>query len=184
VILFDEIEKAHSDVFNIFLQILDDGRVTDSHGRTVNFKNTIIIMTSNIGSHLIQEQHGDTEKIKEKLTEEMRHHFRPEFLNRIDEVLIFHSLSENDLLQIVDIQIANFADRLKAREMTMSISKDAKKHLAKCGFDPVYGARPLKRVIVKEIETPVSRMIVSGELADKGNLKIDSGKDGLKFTVS
>lgn len=184
VILFDEIEKAHPDVFNVFLQILDDGRVTDSHGRTVNFKNTIIIMTSNIGSHLIQEQHGDTEKIKEKLIEEMRHHFRPEFLNRIDEVLIFHSLTENDLLQIVDIQIANFADRLKAREMTMSISKEAKKHLAKCGFDPVYGARPLKRVIVKEIETPVSRMIVSGELADKGNLKIDYAKDALKFTVS
>ncbi len=184
VILFDEIEKAHPDVFNVFLQILDDGRVTDSHGRTVNFKNTIIIMTSNIGSHLIQEQHGDTEKIKEKLTEEMRHHFRPEFLNRIDEVLIFHSLTENDLLQIVDIQLANFADRLKAREITMSISKEAKKHLAKCGFDPVYGARPLKRVIVKEIETPVSRMIVSGELSEKGNLKIDSGKDGLKFTVS
>ena len=184
VILFDEIEKAHPDVFNVFLQILDDGRVTDSHGRTVNFKNTIIIMTSNIGSHLIQEQHGDAEKIKEKLTEEMRHHFRPEFLNRIDEVLIFHSLTENDLLQIVDIQLANFADRLKAREITMSISKEAKKHLAKCGFDPVYGARPLKRVIVKEIETPVSRMIVSGELSEKGNLKIDSGKDGLKFTVS
>jgi ATP-dependent Clp protease ATP-binding subunit ClpB len=141
-------------------------------------------MTSNIGSNLIQEQHGDAEKIKEKLIEEMRHHFRPEFLNRIDEVLIFHALTEDDLLQIVDIQIANFADRLKAREITMSISKEAKKYLAKCGFDPVYGARPLKRVIVKEIETPVSRMIVSGELSDKGNLKIDSGKDALKFTVS
>ncbi|MFZ2655054.1 MAG: ATP-dependent chaperone ClpB [Victivallales bacterium] len=184
VILFDEIEKAHPDVFNVFLQILDDGRVTDSHGRTVNFKNTIIIMTSNIGSHLIQEQHGDTEKIKEKLTEEMRHHFRPEFLNRIDEVLIFHALTEDDLLQIVDIQIANFADRLKSREISLTISKDAKKHLAKCGFDPVYGARPLKRVIVREIETPVSRMIVSGELPEKGALKIDAGKDGLKFSVA
>ena len=184
VLLFDEIEKAHPDVFNILLQILDDGRVTDSHGRTVNFKNTIIIMTSNIGSSLIQEHKGDTDSIKDKLIEEMRHHFRPEFLNRIDEVLVFHSLTENDLLQIVDIQLANFADRLKAREIGLSVSKEAKKHLAKCGFDPVYGARPLKRVIVKEIETPVSRMIVSGELSDKGNLKIDYARDALKFTVS
>ncbi len=184
VILFDEIEKAHPDVFNVFLQILDDGRVTDSHGRTVNFKNTIIIMTSNIGSHLIQENKGDSDKIKDKLLEEIRHHFRPEFLNRIDEVLVFHPLTEDDLLQIVEIQLANFADRLKVREITMTVSKDAKKHLAKCGFDPVYGARPLKRVIVREIETPVSRMLVSGELSDKQALKIDSGKDGLKFTVS
>ncbi len=184
VILFDEIEKAHPDVFNVFLQILDDGRVTDSHGRTVNFKNTIIIMTSNIGSNLIQDNKGDSDKIKDKLLEEMRHHFRPEFLNRIDEVLVFHPLTEDDLLLIVDIQLANFAERLKTREISMTVSKDAKKHLAKCGFDPVYGARPLKRVIVREIETPVSRMLVSGELSDKQTLKIDTGKDGLKFTVS
>jgi len=184
VILFDEIEKAHPDVFNVFLQILDDGRVTDSHGRTVNFKNTIIIMTSNIGSHLIQDNKGDSDNIKDKLLEEMRHHFRPEFLNRVDEVLVFHQLTEEDLLEIVDIQIANFAERLKSREIALSVSKDAKKHLAKCGFDPVYGARPLRRVIVREIETPVSRMLVSGELSDKQALKIDSGKEGLKFSVA
>lgn len=184
VILFDEIEKAHADVFNIFLQILDDGRVTDSHGRTVNFKNTIIIMTSNIGSQILQDNPGKAGELKDKLMLELRKHFRPEFLNRIDEVLIFHSLTEKDLLKIVDIQIANFAKRLMAKNIVLNFTEDAKKHLAKRGFDPVYGARPLKRLIVREIETPVSRMLVAGELADGDTLKISADKLGeLTFNV-
>ncbi len=178
VILFDEIEKAHPDVFNIFLQIMDDGRVTDSHGRTVNFKNTIIIMTSNIGSQMLQDAKGKTDSLKDDLLAELRRHFRPEFLNRIDEVLVFHSLTEKDLLKITDIQVADFAERMKARNITFLIGDDVKKHLAKCGYDPVYGARPLKRVIVKELETPVSRMIVSGECPDGTALsaKMKNGK--------
>lgn len=177
VILFDEIEKAHPDVFNVFLQILDDGRVTDSHGRTVNFKNTIIIMTSNIGGQLLQESRGEIEKVRDQLLAELRHHFRPEFLNRVDEVLIFHALTEANLLQIVDIQLANFARRLKSHEVEFLAGDDMKKHLAKCGYDPVYGARPLKRVIVKELETPVSRMIVSGELSEGDSISVRL-KDG------
>ena len=181
VILFDEIEKAHPDVFNVFLQILDDGRVTDSHGRTVNFKNTIIIMTSNIGSHLLQDNPGKTGELKDKLMAELRHSFRPEFLNRIDEVLIFHSLTEKDLVKIVDIQLANFAARLKDKNIELSVSEDVKKHLAKRGFDPVYGARPLKRVIVKEIETPISRMLVSGELNENSTLKLGLKNGEISF---
>ncbi len=184
VILFDEIEKAHQDVFNIFLQILDDGRVTDSHGRTVNFKNTIIIMTSNIGSQILQERSGKKDDLKGLLMQELRHHFRPEFINRIDEVLIFQPLDEKDLIKIVDIQIANFAKRLSARNIQVVVGDDAKKHLAKAGYDPVYGARPLRRVMVKEIETPVSRMIVSGELNDDSTLKIACKSGTLTFNVS
>ncbi|OGV46005.1 MAG: ATP-dependent chaperone ClpB [Lentisphaerae bacterium GWF2_44_16] len=181
VVLFDEIEKAHQDVFNIFLQILEDGRITDSHGRTVNFKNTIIIMTSNIGSELLLNSLGKTETVKDKLLAELRNFFRPEFLNRIDEVLVFHSLDLEHLVKIVDIQLKGFTERLKDRNITFTATEAAKKYLAREGFDPVYGARPLKRVIVKEIETPVSRMIVSGEIADGGTLKLDFKKDELVF---
>ncbi len=184
VILFDEIEKAHPDVFNVFLQILDDGRVTDSHGRTVNFKNTIIIMTSNIGSHILQENSGKADILKEKLTAELRRHFRPEFLNRIDEVLIFESLSEKALQSIVDIQLANFAGRLKAKNIDFSATDEAKKYLAKCGYDPIYGARPLKRVIVKEVETPVSRMLISSELPENSSLRLGMKSGKLDFKVS
>lgn len=187
VVLFDEIEKAHPDVFNILLQILDDGRITDSHGRTVNFKNTIIIMTSNIGSALLQnaDDSKDQPKIKEKLLDELKHHFRPEFINRIDEVLIFHRLSKEDIVKIVDIQIANFANRLRELDISFSIDDKAKQHLAIRGYDPVYGARPLKRLIVKEIETPISRLMVSGELSagKKIKIKVSCGKDGLKFDI-
>jgi ATP-dependent Clp protease ATP-binding subunit ClpB len=171
VVLFDEIEKAHHDVFNVLLQILDDGRLTDGQGRVVNFKNTIIIMTSNIGSHLILEYSGDTEgaqyeRMKHSVLEALRQHFRPEFLNRVDETIVFHSLSEQDLEQIVEIQLEHLRARLADRRLTLELSAEAKSHLARVGYDPVYGARPLKRAIQREIETPLSRLILKGEVPD------------------
>ncbi len=183
VVLFDEIEKAHSDVFNILLQILEDGIITDSHGRTVNFKNTIIIMTSNIGSDMILQHHGNADEIKEQLIEQLRLHFRPEFLNRVDETLVFHALDKKHILEIVDIQIKRFADRLKEHDIKLEISEEAKKHLAEVGYDPTYGARPLKRTIVKELETPVSRMMIGGELMDGSTLKVGKTKAGISFST-
>src|SRR6266478_1585626 len=157
VVLFDEIEKAHHDVFNVMLQILDDGRLTDNQGRTVDFKNTIIIMTSNIGSHLILEYRGKVEgdqyeRMKGQVLDALRHHFRPEFLNRVDEIVVFHSLTEEDLKQIVDIQLDRLRTRLAERRITVELTDEAKSHLAMAGYDPVYGARPLKRAIQREIE--------------------------------
>ena len=185
VVLFDEIEKAHHDVFNIFLQILDDGQLTDSHGRTVNFKNTIIIMTSNIGSDMLLEEikeKKDPEKLREDLMQRLRDHFRPEFLNRVDGILIFKSLRMEQIVKILDIQLADFARRLKDQNVGFSISEAAKKHLAENGYDPEFGARPLKRVIVNEIETPVSRMLIAGDLREGMTLKVDFVKGALKFT--
>lgn len=183
VVLFDEIEKAHPDVFNVFLQILDDGRVTDSRGRTVSFKHTIIIMTSNLGSDLILQAHGDVESVRGKLRELMQHHFRPEFLNRIDETLIFHSLGKEHLIKIVDIQIKHFEKLLESREIKFEITTEARQYLADQGYDPVFGARPLKRLMVRELDTPVSRMIIAGELPDGGTLKIDKDENGLTMTA-
>ncbi|MDD2478439.1 MAG: ATP-dependent chaperone ClpB [Victivallaceae bacterium] len=183
VVLFDEIEKAHPDVFNVFLQILDDGRVTDSRGRTVSFKHTIIIMTSNLGSDLILQAHGDVESVRGKLRELMQHHFRPEFLNRIDETLIFHSLGKEHLIKIVDIQIKHFEKLLESREIKFKITTEARQYLADQGYDPVFGARPLKRLMVRELDTPVSRMIIAGELLDGGTLKIDKDENGLTMTA-
>ncbi len=183
VVLFDEIEKAHPDVFNVFLQILDDGRVTDSRGRTVSFKHTIIIMTSNLGSDLILQAHGDVESVRGKLRELMQHHFRPEFLNRIDETLIFHSLGKEHLIKIVDIQIKHFEKLLESREIKFEITTEARQYLADQGYDPVFGARPLKRLMVRELDTPVSRMIIAGELLDGGTLKIDKDENGLTMTA-
>ena len=181
VILFDEIEKAHHDVFNIFLQILEDGIITDSHGRTVSFKNTIIIMTSNIGSNLILDHKGETDEIRPELMKLMHSHFRPEFLNRVDETLIFHTLSQNDIRQIVDIQLARFSERLAEQDITVKVSDEAKELLAERGYDPVFGARPLKRTIVKELETPVSRLIVGGDLSPNSTLKVTVKDNEIKF---
>jgi ATP-dependent Clp protease ATP-binding subunit ClpB len=181
VILFDEIEKAHHDVFNIFLQILEDGIITDSHGRTVSFKNTIIIMTSNIGSNLILEHKGETDEIRPELMKLMHAHFRPEFLNRVDETLIFHTLSKNDIRQIVDIQLARFSERLAAQDITVKVSDEAKELLAERGYDPVFGARPLKRTIVRELETPVSRLIVGGEISPNSTLKVTVKDNKIQF---
>ena len=187
VILFDEIEKAHHDVFNIFLQILDDGALTDSRGRRVDFKNTIIIMTSNLGSDILLDAAAkgelDTAKVREQVMELMKQNFRPEFLNRIDETLMFHALTLKDIEKILDIQMKNLGARMEGLGIKVELGKAAKELLAKEGYDPLYGARPLKRVIVKEIETPVSKLIVGGELAEGSTLKIDAAKGSLKFDI-
>ncbi|MBP5181912.1 MAG: AAA family ATPase, partial [Lentisphaeria bacterium] len=185
VILFDEIEKAHPDVFNIFLQILDDGMLTDSHGRTVNFKNTIIIMTSNLGSDALLEEiraKTDGKTLQENIMKRLREFFRPEFLNRVDGIEIFHPLGEKEIMKILEIQLEDLAKRLADQGIKLETEEKAKKFLAEKGYDPEYGARPLKRVLVNEVETPVSRLIVSGELGENMLLTISLGKKGLLFT--
>jgi ATP-dependent Clp protease ATP-binding subunit ClpB len=187
VILFDEIEKAHHDAFNVLLQILDDGRLTDGQGRIVDFKNTVIIMTSNIGSERILEFSGKTETaaydlMKEAVLTEMRHHFRPEFLNRVDEIVVFHSLTEADLKKILDIQLQRLRTRLADRNIEIELTAEAASHLAREGYDPVYGARPLKRAIQKELETPIGRRLLAGEIHD-GEKVIVGWKNG-EFTFS
>jgi len=177
VILFDEIEKAHPDVFNVFLQILDDGRLTDGQGHTVDFRNTIVIMTSNIGSHRILDYKGESGGADEALMratvmEELRAHFRPEFLNRVDEIIVFHALTEDQLGEIVEIQLQRLRARLAERRITLVLDQAAKVHLVKAGFDPHYGARPLKRTIQKELETPLGRRILSGDIADGDTVEV------------
>ncbi|HEY9231306.1 MAG TPA: ATP-dependent chaperone ClpB [Blastocatellia bacterium] len=186
VILFDEIEKAHADVFGVLLQILDDGRLTDGQGRVVNFKHTIIIMTSNIGSHLILEYSGrlageQYEEMKDSVLEALRHHFRPEFLNRVDEIIVFHALTKADLKKIIDIQLERLRGRLSERRIKLKLTDRAKEHLAEAGFDPVYGARPLKRAIQREIETPLSRAILKGEAKDNSVVIADLTDGEIKF---
>jgi ATP-dependent Clp protease ATP-binding subunit ClpB len=178
VILFDEIEKAHPDVFNTMLQILDDGRLTDGQGRTVDFKNTIVIMTSNVGSVRILDYRGELrggeyDRMKAAVLEELRRTFRPEFLNRIDEIIVFHALSDEHLKQIVEIQIAGLRSRLADRHIELELTEAAKTHLVRVGYDPNYGARPLKRAIQKEIETPLSRLLLEGKIHDHQVVTID-----------
>jgi ATP-dependent Clp protease ATP-binding subunit ClpB len=183
VILFDEIEKAHHDVFNVLLQLLDDGRLTDGQGRTVDFKNTVVIMTSNIGSQHLTGYVGAHEAMRERVLEALREHFRPEFLNRVDEVVVFHSLDRAQVRKIVDIQLARFARRLADRQLVLEFSDRAKDHLAERGYDPVYGARPLKRVIQNEVETPLARQLIAGAVADGTRLRVDVDATGaLTFT--
>jgi len=181
VILFDEIEKAHHDVFNILLQILDDGRVTDSHGRTVNFKNTVIIMTSNIGSHLLLEGFTDKgiikEDVKKEVMKELRLHFRPEFLNRVDDIVIFKSLTEEEIEKIVDLLTEDLRKRLADRSIEIELDEPARKFIARAGYDPVYGARPLKRFLQHELETKIGRALIAGDVED-GSKIIVSTKDG------
>ncbi|MDQ6760845.1 MAG: ATP-dependent chaperone ClpB [Acidobacteriota bacterium] len=187
VVLFDEIEKAHPDVFNVLLQILDDGRLTDGQGRTVDFKNTIAIMTSNVGSHRILEYKGSFagdgySRMKGAVLEELRQHFRPEFLNRIDETIVFHALSDEHLKQIVEIQLAGLRKRLAERHIEIELSDQARGHLARSGYDPAYGARPLKRAIQREIETPLARRILAAEVHDHQHIFIDlDGSGKLQF---
>jgi ATP-dependent Clp protease ATP-binding subunit ClpB len=184
VILFDEIEKAHPDVFNIMLQILDDGRVTDSQGRTVDFKNTIIIMTSNIGSQYILDLAGDDsqyEEMRSRVLEAMRANFRPEFLNRVDELIIFHGLRQDQLREIVQIQVQRLAARLCDRKMSLHLSTAAEDFLAAVGYDPVYGARPLKRAIQRELETPIAKSILRGEFSDGDAIQGDVENERLAF---
>ena len=182
VLLFDEIEKAHPDVFNTLLQLLDDGRLTDSKGRVVNFKNTIVIMTSNIGSRHLLDGNIEDDQIKNAVLGELRNHFRPEFLNRVDEVVVFHSLKKSDLINIVEIQLKNFAKRLSGVGIKLKISDRAKEFLVERGYDPVYGARPLKRVISKELETPISRLIVAGNVAENQTIDVDCNEKGVVLT--
>ena len=182
VVLFDEIEKAHGDVFNILLQVLDDGRITDSRGRTVDFKNTIIIMTSNIGSHIILDTE-DKEVAREKVFDLMKEQFRPEFLNRIDEILMFHGLELKHIKLIVDIQLVGLKKRLMDHNIIFDMAEDAKELLAEHGFDPNFGARPLKRAVVKELETPISKLIISGELPDNSFLQCAIKDDKLSFLI-
>jgi ATP-dependent Clp protease ATP-binding subunit ClpB len=180
VILFDEIEKAHHDVFNILLQVLDDGRLTDSQGRTVDFKNTVLIMTSNIGSqHILEAQQAGAsyDTMKNQVTGELRAHFRPEFLNRVDEIVVFHALGNEHLAKIVEIQLERLRARLTERRITLTVTPDALQNLGRRGYDPVYGARPLKRLIQQEIETPMARQLIKGELRDGDTAVVDL-KDG------
>lgn len=178
VILLDEVEKAHPDVFNVLLQVLDDGRLTDGQGRTVDFRNTVIIMTSNLGSQHIQRLSGEPyEVIKEVVWEEVKQHFRPEFLNRIDEVVVFHGLEAEHIASIARIQLQRLDQRLAQRDMHLEVSEAALEQLAKAGFDPVFGARPLKRAIQQHIENPVARLILEGRFGPKDVVPVD-WKDG------
>jgi len=184
VILFDETEKAHHDVFNVLLQILDDGRLTDSHGRTIDFKNTVVIMTSNIGSQFILDTGSDEnsyQQMKQKVLEALRHHFRPEFLNRVDEIMVFRTLSEEQLEAIVEIQVNRLRERLEEKGITLKMTEQAKKHLAHVGYDPVYGARPLKRVIQRELETPIAKEMLKGAIHEGDHVVAEMEGDQIGF---
>jgi ATP-dependent Clp protease ATP-binding subunit ClpB len=189
VILFDEVEKAHPDVWNVLLQVLDDGRLTDGQGRTVNFKNTVIVLTSNIGSHHIaaiedKSNIPDDDKkelIRRAMMEEVRKSFRPEFVNRLDEMVVFHRLDRAELRKIVDIQLGQFATRLAKRELRVELTDGAKDFLAEVGWDPQYGARPLKRAIQKNLEDPLARKVLGGEFQPGTRIVVDRGPDALTF---
>ncbi len=179
VVLFDEIEKAHTDVFNVLLQILDDGRLTDGHGRTVDFKNTIIVMTSNVGSQWIQELGGqNTEEMRKRVMEAMKQNFRPEFLNRIDEIIIFNNLGKDEIKKIVDIQIDLMKRRLEKRKLKVELTDSAREWLADTGFDPVYGARPLKRAIQRYVQDPMAIKVLSGEIKEDETVVVNRAADG------
>ncbi len=176
VILLDEIEKAHPDVFNVLLQVLDDGRMTDGKGRTVSFKNTILIMTSNLGSHIIMELgQTDPEEMRRQVDELLHKQFRPEFLNRVDEIITFHGLTREDLMQIVDIQVGRMAKRLEERKLTIELTREAKEFLVERGYDPAFGARPLKRAIQHYIEDPLALEILEGNFAEGDHILVDAG---------
>jgi ATP-dependent Clp protease ATP-binding subunit ClpB len=181
VILFDEVEKAHRDVFNVLLQVLDDGRLTDGQGRTVDFTNTLIILTSNIGSQIIaaQADGADMEEIRPAVMAEVQGEFRPEFLNRLDEVILFHRLSRDDMGQIVHIQMRHLTKLLKDRKITLDVDEPATEWLGNAGYDPVYGARPLKRVIQRELQNPLARMLLEGKIKDGDTVKVSAGEGGL-----
>jgi ATP-dependent Clp protease ATP-binding subunit ClpB len=182
VILLDEIEKAHPDVFNVLLQVLDDGRLTDGQGRTVNFKNTVMIMTSNRGSQMIQSMADqDYQVVKLAVLGEVKSHFRPEFINRIDEIVVFHALDEKNIASIARVQLKQLEKRVESMDMRIRISDAAVAELAKAGFDPVYGARPLKRAIQQQIENPLSKAILEGRFGPKDTIVVDSKNGAFAF---
>jgi ATP-dependent Clp protease ATP-binding subunit ClpC len=198
VVLLDEIEKAHPEVFNSLLQILDDGRLTDGHGRTVDFKNTVVIMTSNVGIELIRRDMGigfaakkeeaKTQKqayevMKEKILAEMKKTFRPEFINRIDEIIVFHQLTEEQLESIVELMVKDLKGRLAERKLNLELTEAAKAWLVKQGYDPVYGARPLRRAVERYVENPLSAKILRGEFADGDSVLVGVEGEGLTFSV-
>ncbi len=188
-----KIEKAHPEVFNVLLQVLDDGRLTDGQGRTVDFKNTVLIMTSNVGSDAIREhsvlgfragiegQKEHADEMKRTVLEALRNHFRPEFLNRLDEIIVFNSLSEEHIKAIVDIQVKNLKKRLAERNIDIELTDAAKSVLAKIGYDPTYGARPLKRAIQREIQDKLALMLLEGKFKEGDKIIVDADKDGKLF---
>ena len=182
VVLFDEIEKAHPDTFNILLQMLDDGRVTDSHGKTVDFRNTVIIMTSNVGAHGIMEQQGDREKMREVALAALRQGFRPEFINRVDDIVVYNPLTREHLSGIVEIQLRELETLMAGREMALSLTPSAKELLGDLGFDPAYGARPLKRAILRYLKDPLSTGVLAGSFGSGDRVLIDTDGDSFTFT--
>ena len=184
VILLDEVEKAHGDVFNVLLQVLDDGRLTDGQGRTVDFRNCVIVMTSNLGSHVIQELAGEKNynAMKDAVMEIVGQHFRPEFINRIDEAVVFHPLGQGQIRAISKIQIDMLRRRLQERDIGFEISEAALDLLGEAGFDPIYGARPLKRAIQRQLENPLANEILSGHFLAGDVIKVDKATDGLTFS--
>ena len=184
VILLDEVEKAHPDVFNVLLQVLDDGRMTDGQGRTVDFKNTVIVMTSNLGSQEIQAMQGEPhDKVKDAVMQEVKQHFRPEFINRIDEIVVFNALDTKAIRAIAKIQIDKLAKRVAAQDVVLDVTDAALDEIAKVGFDPLYGARPLKRAVQEHIENEVARLLLEGKAAPKDHVVVDSKDDHFVFDV-
>ncbi len=188
VILLDEIEKAHHDVFNILLQVLDDGRLTDNRGRTVSFSNTVIIMTGNVGSDLLAEQMSEgaeikiPESVREQIMERLKVHFRPEFLNRLDEVVLFNMLNKAQISAIVGIQLEDLRGRMKEQELELTVDDAAIELLAERGYDPVYGARPVKRALQRELETPLARKLVAGEYLPGATVSVTAVDGKLSFS--
>ena len=183
VILLDEVEKAHPDVFNVLLQVLDDGRLTDGHGRTVDFRHTVIIMTSNLGSQVIQELSGEEnyERMKAAVMDIVTQHFRPEFLNRVDDTVVFHPLNRDEIRLIVDIQLGHLVARLADRDMTLELTDKARDRLADAGYDPVYGARPLRRAIQQQVENPLAQEILKGAFGPGDRIVVDANDIGIAF---
>ena len=185
VILFDEIEKAHPDVFNVLLQVLDDGRLTDGQGRTVDFRNTLIVMTSNLGAEYLVSlaDNEDVDVVREQVMAMVRANFRPEFLNRVDEVILFHRLKREQMASIVDIQMHRLQALLDERKITLDLKPEARAWLAEKGWDPAYGARPLKRVIQKTVQDPLAEKILAGDIQDGSVVEASVGEGGLVFTA-
>jgi ATP-dependent Clp protease ATP-binding subunit ClpB len=185
VVLLDEVEKAHRDVFNILLQVLDDGRLTDNHGHTVDFTNTIVVMTSNIGSQLIQqiaEEGGTQEEMRTAVDESLRTRFLPEFLNRIDEVIVFHPLRREELSRIVDLQLSRLEKQLNKRGLALTVTPAARQRIGVLGYDPAYGARPVKRVIQQEIQNPLATELLKGDFPEGSSIEVDVDSDAEEFT--
>ena len=182
VVLLDEVEKAHPEVFDILLQVLDDGRLTDGQGRTVDFRNTLLILTSNLGSSYLVDPTLEPEQQKESVLAVVRQSFKPEFLNRLDEIVLFDALTQDDLARIVDLQLALLETRLAARRITVTVTEAARAWLAETGYDPAYGARPLRRLIQTAIGDPLAKLLISGEVTDGSQVEVDRAADGLALT--